>query len=625
MNFRKKLLPVLLTFCLLCGCSERKEAPSAREENLAPVAPQTAAPLAKPTPSPLSEQELTQRVLVRYAEEEKNYRAEGSDDLLLSYRCRTPEVELPGLDKQEGLINTALASLAERFRNGAEGAEDSGLEALLSTVAYHYAQWAADDPTMDFPSYAYERDASVVRGDGTVISILFSDYIYSGGVHGGTNWSAVSFDTETGEMLTLNDLAEDAEALKTICITEIQNRCEQMKDGLFEDYAEHMEELYDDGLWYLNDSGLVFIANQYHLAPYAAGTLSFTIRYKALKGVLRDRYLLPERSEVQGGLEAFRESEVTLGSAEPKLALKLDDYGEKIVITGNNTVYNIRLFTVGYEESSGEFYQMQEQGYLSALHDGEYFTVQSSIPDVIPDLQLSWRLPDGSSQRYLLSQSGEDGSILMVEPNTLGRIYPGEVTSLPLFWDLDGDGEDDILQLTLDGVWKLRVNEAEIATVFEGEMPKLYAADVDEDECCELFLEGGSTVFCYRYDSELKPVDFILKGEAVNWLNATVLDADSTGLHLSCNIPLADGKLPAQAYFRDGINGSLSLAYGSRWDFFTHGALTLSKELAYLREDGSSGKLPSGAVIYPESMDDAFLFFTTEQGERGNCALSDLQ
>ena len=615
MKMRQRLFPLLLCLALFCGCGRREEKATG-EANIVPVAPQTATPK-ETTPSPMTEQERTQRVFVRYAEEEKDYRAETGNALLLTYRCRTPVVELPGLDKQEGRINTALASLSESFRKGAADAEDSGLEALLSTVAYHYAQWSAEDPTAEFLPYAYERDGSVVRGDGTVVSLLFSDYIFSGGVHGGTAWSGICFDTETGERLTLTQLSEDPDALRDTCLTQIRSQCDAMKDMLFDDYADHIEELYCDGLWYLNDSGLVFIANEYHLAPYAAGTLTFTIRYKTLRGVMSERYFLPDRSDVQGGLEAYRQSDLNLGKTKPKVEVKLDDVGESIVLLSTNSVYNIRIFSVSYEENSGNFFREQEQVYLSSLHNGEYFTLQSSIPDVVPNLQLSWRLPDGSSQRYLISQSGEDGSILLIEPNILSRIQPGSITSFPFFWDLNGDGVGEYLQLAMDGVWKLQVNDGEIAMPFEGDLPKLFAADVDEDECCELFAESGNTLCCYRYKEALENVDFILKGVNVAWLNATVLDVSSDGLHISCNIPLFDTKLPAQAVFRDGADGALALAYGSEWDFFTHGSLTLPKEIAYTAADGSEKKLPAGAAIIPVTMNDEILTFTMDSGEQG--------
>lgn len=625
MKTKRRFLPFLLSLLLLSGCTEKpsKEEPLPVE----PEAPRTesSGPIT-PTPSPLTEQEQTQRVFVHYQDEIKNYRVEGTDNILLCYRCRTPSLELPGLDKQAGVINNALASLSENFRQGSEENED-GLERLLNDASYFYGERMNDGTADYFTPYAYERDCSTVRGDGTVLSFLFSVYINRGGAHGGTIWSGVSFDPETGNRLLLADLTDDLDSLRGICLDEIRSQCAQMSDMLYDDYSEHIVSLFSNGLWYLNERGLVFIANEYTLAPYAAGTLSFTIRYKALKGILKERFMLPDRSDVQGGIEVSRLLGDSMPDREPLLSLSLDTNGERILFHSINSVYNVRLFTVDYVEANGEFYQREELAYLNHLADGDCFELQTSIPDIIPNIQLSWRLPDGSTQRYLIFQSGKDGSIQLIEPNTTRRLSPGEITEFPFTWDFDGDGNTESIRLTMNGSWQLSVSgekDALVTLPLSGEIPRLFAADVDEDDHCEIFVEGERTIRCYRYDGDLKKVDFILKGKPVQSLNATVLNLDSDGLHLSCNIPMFNTKIAAQAVFRDGKDGSLALAYGSEWDFFTHEAVTINKELRFTASDGKNSKLPVGAVLTPVSMDDEVLHFITETGVRGTIEVSNL-
>ena len=615
-----RLLPLLLSLMLLGGCTRYTPAPSS--ETVTPEIPVTSAPLPVLTPagSSVSVQEQEQQVLVHYLEEEKDYKAEGSHALLLHYRCRTPYVELPGSEKQAGLINVALASMAESFRSGS-GVDGDGLESLLAAAVAAYAESAAGGQSVSFASCAYERDCSVVRGDGQVLSFLFSNLIHNGDSETAANWSSVSFDPKSGDRLSLSDLAEDEAALRSICISEILSQCEGKKNLLYEDYASRVEKLFTDGLWYLNDSGLVFISNEGSLAPSELGTMSFTVRYKALSGVLSERFSLPRRETVQGGLEVVQGHGEKLGSAQPLLTVGLTEPGELFALRAVNHVYNVRLFSVSYDEASGRFLQQQELAYLNLLRDGEYFRVQSAFPDVIPNLQLSWRLPDGSSQLYLLSQSGKDGTILLLEPNTIGRVQPGIVTDDPFRWDLDGDGRSESVSLSLADVWTLTVEDTESYTVvtrFTADRPKLYVADVDEDECCELFAEAENTLCCYRYDGMLSAVDFTVMGNPVRELNATVLDVGADGLHLSCNIPLMGSKLAAQALFRDGPNGSLALAYGSEWDFFTHGSLSLREEISCM--DGT--KLPVGAVITPLTMNDSTLRFSDAGGNILVCDLT---
>lgn len=609
---------LLLLTLLLCGCAERSEAgeEAAAERTAPPV--MTPEPTPEPTEPPITPQEQSQRVKVSYKDELKNYLAEGSNDLLLTYRNRIPVVELPGLEQQQGRINAELIRRAEQFRTGSPDEEGSGLDWYVSVAAADYAQHSVDEYGNSFVPCAYERDCSTVRGDGTVLSFLFSEYSNSGGVHGYTGWSAVTFDPETGEVLTLADLAEDPEALRSICLQELRSQCAGMAEMLYDNYESYVDELYAEGLWYLNDRGLVFISNAYHLAPYAAGTLSFTVRYKTLKGVLQERYQLPPRDDVQGGLEAFLLRDVEPMPTEPELAVSTDGYGEKIVLSCFNSVYNIRLFTVNYDEPGGSFYQKQELMYLSALRDGEYVLLQSSIPDVIPNLQLSWRLPDGTTQRYLISQSGKDGSILLVEPNTIGRIYPGEVAEDYLYWDLDGDGDPEVLELKLADKWELSVSDGEkvsaVSTPLFHERPRLIVADVDEDNRCEIFLQEADTLHCWRYNGSLESVSFLMNREKRSEISAQVLQADGDGLLLSCAFSLMGSTVPVTGLFRDGEGGTLSLAYGRSWEIAEGQQILLQNDLPYTLPDGSGGRLSAGTVILPVSLSGDTLCFTTESG-----------
>ena len=44
--------------------------------------------------------------------------------------------------------------------------------------------------------------------------------------------------------------------------------------------------------WYFNREGMVFIAQPYMLAPYAYGTIFFTVPYADLTGVVDSQWLL---------------------------------------------------------------------------------------------------------------------------------------------------------------------------------------------------------------------------------------------------------------------------------------------------------------------------------------------
>lgn len=129
------------------------------------------------------------------------------------------------------------------------------------------------------------------RVDETVISFVKNDVSYSGGAHGYAYQSGVNYDSKTGEILTLDNIASDKETLVSCVKAYIIEVCDngEYKDAVFPDYKDYVDSVIEDDKWYLDDTGIVFMANAYELGPYAAGTLTFHLDYKDVEG-LKDAY-----------------------------------------------------------------------------------------------------------------------------------------------------------------------------------------------------------------------------------------------------------------------------------------------------------------------------------------------
>lgn len=120
-----------------------------------------------------------------------------------------------------------------------------------------------------------------------LLSVVFSNYQFSGGAHGSTIQSSYTFDMQNGQELKLGDIIKtDATTIAFINWSikeEIERRV--AKNDLF--VLQPFESIGENPYFYLSEEGLVFYFQQYEYFPYAAGIQEFTIPFSALKGRLK--------------------------------------------------------------------------------------------------------------------------------------------------------------------------------------------------------------------------------------------------------------------------------------------------------------------------------------------------
>ncbi len=82
----------------------------------------------------------------------------------------------------------------------------------------------------------------------------------------------------------------------------------------------------------------------------------------------------------------------------------VDAEGQSVVLSAEETVYNVRVYT--------ESRTLWQRNYLTS---GEGVEVISYIPDVMPNIAVRYELADGTEVVRGIYQSGKDGSILLVD------------------------------------------------------------------------------------------------------------------------------------------------------------------------------------------------------------------
>lgn len=292
-------------------------------------------------------------------------------------------------------INSSLAELYVRFGADAE-----------------YTQRVAEDQTDgEQIALSYYCAPSVMRCDTRVLSAVFDVSQDIGGIHADSTRTSRSYNADNGSLLTLADIAKNEEQLKTFIKNYVIGLAagDDYKEGgvsiLFDDFESTINDLVDAGAnWYFSDGGLVFYANPYDIAPYSRGVLLFEIPYSALEEFIDEGFMPAEYEGENGMLLADDGDKLDRSSLNILGTVTVDEDGQSVVLSAEETVYNVKIYTSGR--------MLWQRNYLTT---GEGVEVKSFIPDSQPSIAVSYELADGTEIVRGIFQSGKDGSILLVD------------------------------------------------------------------------------------------------------------------------------------------------------------------------------------------------------------------
>ena len=436
----KKILSMLLCVCMvfaLCACAELD---AIKNTELPPLPTKESAPAQSPaaaiaegqedvveTPAPHeiapSEEsygaELGDRVVVYTKETRELYDAPDGRAIILTFSYETPTVRIDERPAVSEEINEQLRLFDEVYisGSGSEGGKSHLLEE--ATDNYSYVRDTGADLNTNFSS---ARTVKVMRGDGSVVSFRYWTSVYTGGARDRRGYSACTYSTKTGEKLTLDKLSADPDGLKEYLAEEIIALA-KADEALFALLSQGENDLYvalsaivREGNWYFSSQGMVFFPEFGELVPVEEGVAfpMFTIPYSHLVGVLDEEYL-PARREGDGTLGVVPLSEVEDGTIWSIDRLNLSE-GEELYLTAEGPVYDLAVSRVIYAEQGEEssFYETDRLWYASYMSDCA-LQLNVIVPEGMPDLMFSYTDSGFAEHRLLLSESGADGALTLVD------------------------------------------------------------------------------------------------------------------------------------------------------------------------------------------------------------------
>ena len=155
--------------------------------------------------------------------------------------------------------------------------------------------YAKNNSLWQQPDYHYTDKVTVTfwNNDRIACVTLWASS-FTGGAHEISTRSCVTFDMQTGTVITINDMVDDYAALRDAVALDILSQIQDGKwvkyyDGaaLFEDYEEVIPEWMTRSIFF-GDTSMTVVFSVYDIAPYAAGEQAFEVSYALIEPYLND-------------------------------------------------------------------------------------------------------------------------------------------------------------------------------------------------------------------------------------------------------------------------------------------------------------------------------------------------
>jgi len=273
-----RLLFLLLCLMLLAACAKETPAPTAPPvTTTAPPVSTTATPTTVPPAT--TEAETTVPVpQIEVNEVHKSYIQQGTGTVLANISLSVP--------RETGLQNA-----------------DAYYEQWLDDMTFYIEQdlvdleaFLADEDSGPFYGpYEYDASFQVGRNDGVLLSFVRDFYTFTGGAHGGTGYWSETYIVESGVLLSASDLFAMPfdEAMDQVCLRVVGIMSDEALGDLYdaENPEASLKEGWDSRDFYFTETGIVFLWQEYAIAPYAAGPQIFELPYADVADILNPRWL----------------------------------------------------------------------------------------------------------------------------------------------------------------------------------------------------------------------------------------------------------------------------------------------------------------------------------------------
>lgn len=138
----------------------------------------------------------------------------------------------------------------------------------------------------------YDLKTRTEQNADTIINYIAEQDTYDGGAHGLFVKSVMNFSTQTGRVVTLDDvlLTGYKTRLNEILLDKLMKKTDTKNiDELKEKGYLYSMDMCPSQFYLINANGITFIYNQYEIAPYAVGLTELQLSWDELKDVAKEQ------------------------------------------------------------------------------------------------------------------------------------------------------------------------------------------------------------------------------------------------------------------------------------------------------------------------------------------------
>lgn len=293
-----------------------------------------------------------------------NYLDKWSEASLLCYA----NFDIIQLSHTESQRLPALSRALNEYRNTLS---ESAHQAHAENVEMAERNFA-ESPDNFWGPYTNIITLDIRRADSTVVSILGENKEYCGGIHPVSSHFASTYDSSTGEKLSLDNVVTDISALPELLEPLLREKYPNVSffdlKGSLNSAAENNGEGF---VWTLDSQGVTFYFGQYVLASYAEGLQTVTIPFASRPELFTESY-----TQIPEAYTMF------LSPWYP-VSYDLDDDGDMEEITvraeqDESDMYHTLRITIDKKEFTDEFHAYTFTPYLVHTRNGaDYLYIKS--------------------------------------------------------------------------------------------------------------------------------------------------------------------------------------------------------------------------------------------------------
>ena len=185
-----------------------------------------------------------------------------------------------------------------------QGAENDAI--TTAQYAKEDLEYAIQEDLFFYGPYTSTNTVSIARSDEKYLSICDFGEDFSGGAHGSYGMGTVTYDVNTGAVITIDQVVNiPEEQLNSIIIDKIQSA--STENDQFWDLgetlahyrynpdtakgADNMENYEYAYTWYLGYDGVHFYFGPYEIGPYSNGDTDICIGYDEVDGAINEEFL----------------------------------------------------------------------------------------------------------------------------------------------------------------------------------------------------------------------------------------------------------------------------------------------------------------------------------------------